>query len=366
MARRSWLASLACAALLVGWCLEAAGAGQRPVERSLVVQGQGYFPVALRLRDGRIAVVLRGGALHLGIGGRLDIVFSKDDGKTWSKPAVVVDSPADDRNPAFGEAKDGTLVVGFWRTARYDEHGNYNDKLDKPINTWVTRSKDGGKTWSEPAEIDVTDIGWGSPYGKILTLPGGSMLMNVYGGAVRKRGEKVAGGEENSYLYRSTDQGKTWKRHGQPGRKRFNETGLARLPSGTLLAAMRTADAGEVWLTRSKDGGRSWSEPRKLTPAAVHPADLVLLPDGRVLLVVGYRVGPFGVRGLVGDAMGRFDWGRRFSLVDDATSGDCGYPSSVVLKDGRVLTVYYAVRSKEHRKWGVHCGAVVYQVPAKD
>src|ERR1700760_4807762 len=87
-----------------------------PVERHLVVSGQGYFPVALRLQDGRTAVVLRGGAPHVGIKGRLDIVFSADDGKTWTKPAVVVDSPADDRNPAFGQAKDGTLVVGYWRT----------------------------------------------------------------------------------------------------------------------------------------------------------------------------------------------------------------------------------------------------------
>src|SRR3954469_17637154 len=95
------------------------------LKRSLVVSGQGYFPVALRLQDGRIAVVLRGGAGHLGIKGRLDVVFSSDEGKTWSKPAVVVDSPVDDRNPAFGQARDGTLVVGFWRTARYTDQGRY-------------------------------------------------------------------------------------------------------------------------------------------------------------------------------------------------------------------------------------------------
>src|SRR5881275_2248331 len=90
------------------------------LERSLVVQGQGYFPVALRLRDGRIAVVLRGGAGHLGIRGRLDMVFSADEGKTWTRPTLVVDSPVDDRNPALGQARDGTLVVGYWRTANYD------------------------------------------------------------------------------------------------------------------------------------------------------------------------------------------------------------------------------------------------------
>src|SRR2546421_6662924 len=144
-------------------------------DHSLVVSGQGYFPVALRLKDGRIAVVLRGGGPHLSIKGRLDIVFSSDEGKTWSKPTVVVDSPVDDRNPAFGQAADGTLVVAFWRTANYDEQGRYNPKLNQPINTWVTRSLDGGKTWSPPAEIDVADIGWGSPYGRILALPDGSL-----------------------------------------------------------------------------------------------------------------------------------------------------------------------------------------------
>ena len=57
---------------------------------------------------------------------------------------------------------------------------------------------------------------------------------------------------------------------------------------------------GELWLTDNSDDGKSWSEPRKLAPAQVHPADLLLLPDQRVLLVTGYRVGPFGVRGASG------------------------------------------------------------------
>src|SRR6516162_10024455 len=119
--------------VILGTCtfLSAQEASERTpadLERSLVVSGQGYFPVAVRLRDGRIAVVLRGGAGHLGIKGRLDMVFSSD----------------------------------------------------------------GGKTWEEPRPIDVADIGWGSPYGKILTQPDGAMLMALYGGPVRAPGEKVA------------------------------------------------------------------------------------------------------------------------------------------------------------------------------
>jgi hypothetical protein len=320
--------------------------------------------VALRLQDGRIAVVLRGGAGHLGIQGRLDMVFSSDEGKSWTRPTLVIDSPLDDRNPALGQVRDGSLVVAYLRLAKYDEQGRYNTKLDKADSTWVTRSEDGSKTWGESTPIDVSDIGWGSPYGKILTLPGGDMLLALYGGPVRAPGMTVAD-SDNSYLYRSTDNGRTWKRFATIGRKGFNETALLRLASGKLLAAMRSAAGGELWLTDSSDNGKSWGEPRKLVPAKVHPADLLILPDQRVLLVTGYRVGPFGVRGLVGDGEGHFDLEQHFLLVNDATNTDCGYPSSVLLKDGRVLTVYYAVGSKEHPSWGVHCGAVSFRVPAQ-
>ncbi|MDQ3623155.1 MAG: glycoside hydrolase [Verrucomicrobiota bacterium] len=332
-------------------------------ERSLVVSGQGHFPVALRLQDGRIAAVVRGPGNHLGIDGRLDIVFSSDEGRTWSKPANVVDTPVDDRNAAFGQAKDGTLVVGYYRTATYDEQGKYNPKLDKPRDTWVERSSDGGATWKQ-GELDVSDIGWGSPFGKILTLPDDAMLMAIYGLEVRPAGQKNASDRNHSYVYRSSDHGQTWKRLAEigDGKLQLNETALLRLPDGKIMAAVRSR-AAEVWLSDSADDGRTWSRPRKLTPVNVHPADLCLLEDGRVLLTVGNRVGPFGVLGLVSDAAGQFDWSARFSLVDDALTRDCGYPSSVSLKDGQALTLYYATRVKRQPEWGVHCGALTYRAP---
>lgn len=329
----------------------------------LVVGAQGFFPVAQRLADGQIAVVLRGGADHVGIKGRLDIVLSDDEGKTWSKPSVVVDSPLDDRNPAFGIAQDGTLVVGFWRAAK-DTYGDYErDDPKQPQSTWVTHSSDGGKTWSAPAEIDVRDIGYGSPYGKMLTLADGTMLMNVYGFTVREPGVKNDSKQDFSYLYRSADGGKTWARFSTIG-KDFNETGLLQLGDGTLLAVMRSAGStANVALTRSTDGGRTWNGPVPVSGAMMHPADLTLLTDGRVLLVTGCRVEPFGVRGVIGDATGVFDWEQRFALVADSTNVDTGYPSSAVLKNGSVLTFYYAVGSRTHPEWGVHCGVAEFRPP---
>ena len=270
--------------------LTAAAAEDYP--RRLVAGGEGYFPVALRLADGRIAAVLRGGGPHLSIHGRLDIVFSSDEGDTWTNPHLVIDTPADDRNPAFGQAKDGTLVVAFWRTFRYAADGQYAPDSDKPVDTQVTRSTDGGKTWSDPRPIDVSDVSWASPYGRMLTLADGSMLMNLYGGPVRTPDRKPPAETDNSYVYRSTDNGLTWKRFSTPGPNGYNETALLETGAGRLLAAMRTAKDGAVALAHSADGGKTWDAPRPLTPPSVHPADLTRLPDGRLLLTCGDRRRP--------------------------------------------------------------------------
>lgn len=341
-----------------------------PVQRTLVAKDT-LFPHAIRLQDGRIAAVVRSPANHLGLDGRLDMIFSADDGATWSKPALVVDTPLDDRDPAIGQAKDGTLVVGYYRDANYNAQGKYDRGLDKPHDTWVTLSSDGGKTWQAPLEIDVSEIGWGSPYGRILTMPDGAMLMPIYGLEIRPAGQKsprradgMPGDSNHSYLFRSTDHGKSWKRWSEIGdaKIQLNETAILRLPDGKIIAAARSRSR-DMMRTESTDDGRTWSKLRPLTPINVHPADLLLLPDGRILLTASYRIKPFGVVGMLSDAKGEFKWEDHFVLMNDAYSGDCGYPSNVLLKDGQVLTLYYATLLKGEPKWSTHSGALKYRIP---
>ena len=66
--------------------------------------GEGYFPVLINPQGEEILAVLRGGAGHVGVTGRLDAVRSLDGGKTWETPIVIVDTEVDDRNPAVGQA----------------------------------------------------------------------------------------------------------------------------------------------------------------------------------------------------------------------------------------------------------------------
>ena len=53
-------------------------------ERWVAAKGEGHFPVMIKLRDGSLAAVFRGGAGHLGIQGRIDFTRSTDDGRHWS------------------------------------------------------------------------------------------------------------------------------------------------------------------------------------------------------------------------------------------------------------------------------------------
>ena len=129
---------------------------------TVIGEAGGYFPVAARLKDGRIAAVLRGGGSHIDVRGRLDIVFSSDEGETWTAPRILVDGPNDDRNPAFGVASDGTVVLAY--LIAYGYPANKTEEELRKIGTvnflrgsgiYVIRSHDNGNTWDPPLMIQM-------------------------------------------------------------------------------------------------------------------------------------------------------------------------------------------------------------------
>jgi len=144
----------------------------------------GLFPVLTTAPDGSIVAVLRGGAGHLGRAGRIDIVRSLDAGQTWTYPNIVADSDADDRNPGFGTSAKGTLVMSYARATSYDADGNYfpctPEDAHKYWTTMVTRSFDSGLSWEDPYPLGIEDLSSGSPFGKMVTLTDGTLLMPLY------------------------------------------------------------------------------------------------------------------------------------------------------------------------------------------
>ena len=115
------------------------------------------------------------------------------------------------------------------------------------------------------------------------------------------------------------------------------------LKSGRILAAVRrqyfNAYNAYTQVYASDDGGRTWrffSRPNDWGA----PANLVELPDGRIVCVYGYRQPPYGIRATVSGDGGE-TWGDEITLRDDGGSWDLGYPRTMLRPDGTLVTVYY-------------------------
>jgi Neuraminidase (sialidase) len=291
--------------------------------------------------------------------------MSKNDGKTWSTPQTVVDGPEDDRNPALGQLKNGDIILAYAILHGYDSSGlklSTSPAERKAEGVYITRSSDGGKTWTKPEISESThalqkDGGSLSPYGKIVQLPDGTVLMSVYYQFPDARGNQ-------EYLFRSHDGGKTW---GEPALigEHYNETGLLALLDGSVVAVLRSETGGHLATAFSKDGGRTWSAPTEITRDKEHPGDLIRLKNGDVLLTYGQRNKPFGVEAIISHDKGKtWDDRSKVVLANDAVSTDCGYPSSIQLPNGKIVTIYYQVDDPHNVPASAEAKSIVWQTPA--
>ena len=314
-------------------------------------QDGGLFPILALAPNGNVVAALRGGAGHLGRAARMEVVRSSDGGLTWSPPNLVVDSDDDDRDAAFGVSSQGTLVLLYQREHRYDDEGNYLGGLPisdpKPIALLATRSIDNGLTWEEPYPLSFDPLARVSFFGKVVSLNDGTLLAPLYNSRSRadEQSEQMY---DTAYLVRSQDDGRTWGDITQIAPHR-NETALIALPEGDLLAVQRDDTAQALHSTRSQDGGRTWSPPTQITQARQHPADMVRLSNGDILLTYGNRNPPHRIEGRISRDRGHswLDCLLTFSghlygyTVEESRRTDLGYPSSVLRGGGQGFTMYY-------------------------
>ncbi len=314
-------------------------------------QDGGLFPILALAPNGEVVAALRGGAGHLGRAARMEVTRSSDAGLTWSPPNPVADSDVDDRDAAFGISSQGTFVLLYQREHRYDADGNYQGGLPtfnpKPIALMATRSLDNGLTWEEPNPQSFDSLARVSFFGKVVSLNDGTLLAPLYNSrsSADEQSEQMV---DTAYLIRSQDDGRTWGDISQIAPHR-NETALIVLSEGDLLAVQRDDTAQALHSTRSHDGGWTWSPPTQITQARQHPADMVRLSNGDILLTYGNRNPPYRIEGRISRDRGRtwLDCLLTFSAhlygytVEESRRTDLGYPSSVLCPGSRGVTMYY-------------------------
>lgn len=340
------------------------------LERFLICSTQGYFPVLVRTGKQALAVIFRTGGTHVSASATLAVASSSDGGRCWSDPVEVTPRWEDSRNPAFGVNAAGDLIAAYWKACLdcYVDGPNGpqwdgNRKTEGEVAAlFVRRSADGGRSWSSEWPYRSELLKLPSPFGRIIAAPDGTLLMGVYGTPRQKR----EGANDISILLRSRDGGKTWGDESLVATG-HNEIAYAFLANGRLLAAARS-ETGHVATLFSDDQGRSWSTPVQVTRDGEHPADLTVLANGAVQMTFGRRIRPMGC-GVLFSADGGRTWDTAHEVLlagDGVRNGDLGYPSTVQLADGSIVTaIYFASGSETSSDWGnwgdISCQAIRYR-----
>lgn len=287
--------------------------------------------------------------------GQVVFMKSRDGGDSWCWPRVILDSGLDDRDSGILQTQAGTLLATTFTSLAYEpilkkaleKGGWHTDKLKRwqaahhrladdermaELGQWMIRSEDGGKTWSGKYPTIVN-----SPHGPIQLADG----RLIYAGKELWTGQRRIGVSE------SRDDGRTWTWLAEiPARdgddpSEYHELYAVEWIDKRIIVQIRnhnTRNSRETLQCESTDGGRTWTKPVSIGVWGL-PSHLLRLRDGRVLMTYGYRKPPYGNQVRL-STDGRH-WSDPLTVSDDGASGDLGYPSTVQLSDGTLVSIWY-------------------------
>ena len=329
-----------------------------------------YFgwPTVARLQDGMLAVVCSGYRCgHICPFGKAVLMLSADEGKTYTGAWPVIDTPLDDRDGgilAFGDA--GVMVTSFNNTREaqrgwngfppeLDEKRKLRNKYYHAYLDTVTDAEeaaflgstfrvsfDGGKTFGPLRRSPVT-----SPHGPAL-LSDGTIL---WAGRTFSANDRFSEGDRVEAWRVDPGSGEMTFVGAVPAVEKNGvkidacEPHAIQLEDGSLLCHFRGEGSGffTTFQTVSRDLGGTWTAPERLLPdRGGAPAHLYEHSSGVLISAYGYREGPrYGVRAMLSADNGK-SWEKDRILWETDVSGDLGYPATVELEDGTLLTVFYA------------------------
>jgi len=281
----------------------------------------------VRLKDGQFLVAWFGGTEEKNPD--VGIWLSKGRPGKWSEPVEVAKIREDAHwNPVLQVADDGTIYLYF--------------KVGKEIShweTWVKKSTDQGKTWSEAYELVKGDKGGRGPVkNKLIELSDGTWLAGASNEL--KRWEV--------FVDRSTDKGKTWKASSYfkidtteiKGKGAIQPT-LWETEPGKVHMLVRTT-GGIIGRSDSDDYGKTWTPiyNTKL-PNPNSGIDLTRFPDGTLALAYNPDAKNWGSRSPLSIGLS-FDNGKTWKDTVDIQTGkkseEFSYPAIISWGDSVAVT----------------------------
>jgi hypothetical protein len=322
------------------------------------------WPTLARRADGELIAVWSGGReQHVCPFGRVEMMRSRDGGRAWSWPQVVIDTPIDDRDAGVLVTPKGSILVTTVTSISYEkvlaksndwpppermerwlalQRGTTEAERKRLLGTWMLRSTDGGLTWSAPYRVPVN-----SPHGPIA----------LSGGRLFYAGQQFWTDRNDCAVCESADDGLSWRwlaalpvRAGDTV-DAYAEPHAVETAGNRILVQIRNhnkVSERETLQCESSDGGKTWSEPRAIGVWGL-PSHLLRMGDGRLLMTYGYRREPFGNQARLSEDHGR-TWSPPLTISSDGASRDLGYPSTVELAAGQFATLWYERPKSPPRK----------------
>ncbi len=331
-----------------------------------------YFawPSIARLQNGKIAVVASGYRYgHICPFGKAVISYSENEGETYTIPAPVIDTPLDDRDAgilAFG--KSNVIVTSFNNSVQF-QRGNIGYILSPKIEKnkavsffekaldMITPEEENCYLGSEFCISNDCGVTFGKLYNSPITSPHGPC--ELHDGSILWVGRAFS--EDDSFTdvssiqaYKINIDGSTEFVGSLPnvceaGKKLdLCEPYAIELPDGKIIChirAQRYDDGKQSYFTtfqsESTDGGKTWTQPHRILDVlGGAPVHLMLHSSGVLISAYGYREKPYGIK-----SMFSYDGGKTWDVGHDIfindNSPDLGYPCTIELKDGSLLTVFY-------------------------
>lgn len=267
---------------------------------------------------------------------------TRDGGKTWEPIRELTRLPEGRAaHPTVLRTRDGTIHLFFLGYIKFQwDKDHINPTPECRSDLWTSRSKDGGRTWSEPLMIFQGYTG--STNGAAETQDG--RIVVPFSHYVSGPGRLVA------KTVGSGDGGETWEPAnaldigGAGDHDGALEPCVIELKDHRLWMLIRTT-RGQFWESFSSDSGRTWSEAQ---PGAIDstsaPAHVTRLADGRLAMAWNRAAGG---RSRLHLALSEDD-GKTWTPSFIAVRGSTTYPFVLEAKPGEIWVGYMDA----HAGWG--------------